>query len=37
MKINAKCEEELICHFKTDMGNLTNFNWGTRKSEKFAL
>ena len=37
MKINGKCEEELICHFQTDMGNLTNFNSSTRKSEKFAL
>ena len=37
MKINAKFEEELTCHFKTDMRNLTNFDSSTRKSKKFAL
>ena len=26
MKNNAKFEEELTCHFKTDMKNLTNFD-----------
>ena len=26
MKNNAKFEEELTCHFKTDMRNLTNFD-----------
>ena len=33
MKNNAKVEEELTCHFKTDIGNLTNFDSSTRKSE----
>ena len=33
----AKFEEELTCHFKTDMRNLTNFNSSTRKSKKIAL
>ena len=37
MKSNAKFGEELTCHFKTDMRNLTNFDWSTRKSKKFAL
>ena len=37
MKNNAKFEEELTCHFKTDMRNLTNFHSSTRKSENFAL
>ena len=37
MKNNAKFEEELTCHFKTDMRNLTNFDSSTRKSKKFAL
>ena len=37
MKINAKFEEELTCHFKTDIRNLTNFDSSTRKSKKFAL
>ena len=36
MKNNAKFEEELTCHFRTDR-NLTNFDWATRKSKKFAL
>ena len=26
MKNDAKFEEELICRFKIDMGNLTNFD-----------
>ena len=26
MKNNAKFEEELTCHFKTDIRNLTNFD-----------
>ena len=34
---NAKFEEELTCHFKIDMRNLTNFDPSTRKSQKFAL
>ena len=29
MKNNAKFEEELTCHFKTDMWNLTNFDSST--------
>ena len=37
MKNNAKFKEELTCHFKTDMRNLTNFDWSTRKSKKIAL
>ena len=37
MKNDAKCEEELVCHFKIDMRNLKNFDLNTRKSKKFAL
>ena len=37
MKINAKFEEELTWHFKTDMRNLTNFDPSTRKCKKIAL
>ena len=37
MKNNAKFEEKLTCHFKTDMRNLTNFDSSTRKSKKIAL
>ena len=37
MKNDAKFEEELTCHFKTDMRNLTNFDLNTRKSKKIAL
>ena len=37
MKNNAKFEEELTFHFKTDMRNLTNFNSTTQKSKKIAL
>ena len=37
MKNDAKFEEELTCHFKTDMRNLTNFDSSTRKSKKIAL
>ena len=37
MKNNAKFEEELTCHFKTDIRNLTNFDSSTRKSEKIPL
>ena len=29
MKNEAKFEEELACHFKTDMKNLTNFEQST--------
>ena len=37
MKNNAKFEEELTFHFKTDMRNLTNFDSSTRKSKKIVL
>ena len=37
MKNDTKIEEELTCHFKTDMRNLTNFDPSTQKSPKFAL
>ena len=37
MKNGAKFEEELTCQFKIDMGNLTNFDLSTRKSQKFVL
>ena len=37
MKNDTKIEEELTCHFKIDMRNLTNFDPSTRKSPKFAL
>ena len=34
IKNNAKYEEELTCHFKTDMRNSTNFDSNTRNSKK---
>ena len=37
MKNDEKSEEELTCHFKIDIRNLTNFDWGSRKSKKFTL
>ena len=37
MKNNAKFEEELNFHFKTEVRNLTNFDSSTRKSKKIAL
>ena len=37
MKNDAKFEKELTCQFKIDMGNLTNFDTSTQKSQKFAL
>ena len=37
MKNDTKIEEELICRFKIDIGNLTNFDPVTRKSSKFTL
>ena len=37
MKNDAKFEEELTCHFKTDMRNLMNFDSSTRISKKTAL
>ena len=32
MKNNAKFEEDLTCHFKIDMRNLTNLDLSNRKS-----
>ena len=37
MKNDAKLEEELTCHFKIDMSNLTNFDSSSRKAKKFAF
>ena len=37
MKNDAKFEEELTCHFKIDMRNLTNFDSSTRKSKKLLF
>ena len=37
MKNNAKFEEELTFPFRTDMSNLTNFDWSTLKSKKIFL
>ena len=37
MKNNAKFEEELTFPFRTDMRNLTNFDWSTLKSKKISL
>ena len=37
MKNYAKFEKELICKFKIDMKDLTNFDQSTQKSKKFAL
>ena len=37
MKNNAKVEEELTFHFKTDSRNLTNFDSSTRKSKKMLF
>ena len=37
MKNNAKFEEELTFHFKTDMRNLTNFDSSTQKSENYVM
>ena len=34
---NAKLEEELNCHFKTDMTNLTNFDSSTQKSKRLLI
>ena len=36
MTNDEKFEEELTCRFKTDMGDLMNFDPSTRKSQKFA-
>ena len=37
LKNNEKSEEELTCHFKIDIRNLTNFDSCIRKSGKFAF
>ena len=37
MKNNAKFEEELTFHFKTDIRNLTNFDSSTQNSKKIEL
>ena len=37
MKNDTKIEEELTCHFKIDMRNLTDFDPSTQKSPKFSL
>ena len=37
MKNDAKFEEELTCHFKTDMRNLMNFDPSTWKSQTFSF
>ena len=36
-KNDEKSEEQLICRFKIDIRNLTNFDSRTRKSQKFTL
>ena len=36
MKNYAKFEEELTCHFKVDMRNLTNFDLSSPKSQNFS-
>ena len=36
MKNNPKFDEELTCHLKTDMKNLTNLDSSNQKSKKFA-
>ena len=37
MKNDTKFEEELTCHFKVDMRNLTNFDLSTWKAQKFSF
>ena len=37
IKNDANIEEELTCHFKTDIKNLKNFDPSTQKSKNFAL
>ena len=37
MMNNAKFEEELTFHFKTDITDLTNFDLSTQKSKKISL
>ena len=35
MKNDAKFGQELTCSFNTDMGNLSNFDPSTQRSQKF--
>ena len=37
IKNNAKFEEELTCHFKTDMRNFTNFESSTQNLKHCSL
>ena len=37
MKTDATFREELICCFKIDIRNLTNFDTSTGESQQFAL
>ena len=37
MKNDAKIEKELICRFKIEMRNFTNFDPSTRKSKKILF
>ena len=37
LKNDEKSEEELTCHFKIDIRDLTNFDSSTGKSQKFTL
>ena len=37
MENDTKFEEELACHFKADMSNLTYFDLSTWKSSKFSF
>ena len=37
IKNGAKFEEQLTCHFKVDMRNLTNFDRSTWKSQKISF
>ena len=37
VKSTAKFKEELTCHFKTDMRNVTKFDSSTQKYKKIAL
>ena len=37
MKNDAKFEEELTCHFKVDMRNLTHFDPSTSKAKKISF
>ena len=37
MKNDEISKEELTCRSKTDIKNLTNFDWRTQKSQKFTL